>query len=98
MTAAERIYELVKTMPDEQVHEVLAFVEALGMNPDLHTQPQSASTDISLSATPQIPQGSQVIPKGTLTGLRGIAKQRVVALTDEEVREEYTDYLVKKYQ
>lgn len=77
MTAAERIYELVKTMPDEQVHQVLAFVEALGARADLHSHP---------------------IPKGTLTGLRGIAKQSEVAPTDEEVREDYTNYLVNKYQ
>jgi hypothetical protein len=77
MTAAERIYELVKTMPDEQVHQVLAFVEALGTKADLR---------------------SHTIPKGTLTGLRGIAKQSEAAPTDEEVREAYTNYLVNKYQ
>lgn len=62
MTAAERIYELVKTMPDDQVHAVLAFVEALGMDSDFQTQPQLKS-----------------IPAGTLTGLRGIAKQSEIS-------------------
>jgi len=77
MTAAEKIYELVKTMPEEQAQEVLAFVEILGS--------QSKSQPLS------------EIPKGTLTGLRGIAK-RETTLTDQEIREEYTDYLAEKYQ
>jgi hypothetical protein len=40
----------------------------------------------------------QPIPQGTLTGLRGFAKRAGVAPTDEELREEYTDYLIQKYQ
>lgn len=90
MTAAERIYELVKSMPDEQVLEVLAWVETLSVNQDLQTQPRSPSTDTA--------SRSKHISIGTLTGLRGIAKQCEVPPTNEEVREEYTDYLVNKYQ
>lgn len=77
MTAAERIYELIKTMPEEQVQEVLAFVEILGAQNKFQTQSE--------------------IPKGTLTGLRGIAKRELTP-SDQEIREEYTDYLIEKYQ
>ncbi|KAM3100583.1 hypothetical protein ACKFKG_00690 [Phormidesmis sp. 146-35] len=90
MTAAERIYELVKRMPDQQVREVLAWVETLSVNHDLQTQPRSASADIT--------SRTKHISIGTLTGLRGMAKPRERTPTDEEVREEYTDYLVNKYQ
>ena len=38
------------------------------------------------------------IPKGTLTGLRGIARRLPTPLTDAELQEEYTDYLTQKYQ
>ncbi len=38
------------------------------------------------------------IPKGTLTGLRGIAAITSTSLTDEEVEEDYTNYLQQKYQ
>ena len=37
-----------------------------------------------------------VIPSGTLTGLRGIAKRP--ALSDADIQAEYTDYLTQKYQ
>lgn len=40
----------------------------------------------------------QVIPPGTLTGLRGIAKRAGTAPSDLELRSEYTDYLTQKYQ
>lgn len=81
MTAAERIYELVKTLPEEQVDQALAFIEKLGTKSDLQSQPRSRN-----------------IVKETLTGLRGIAKQSAIAPTDEEIREESTDYLMDKYQ
>ena len=40
----------------------------------------------------------QVIPPGTLTGLRGIAKCSGAAPSDRELQSEYTDYLTQKYQ
>lgn len=40
---------------------------------------------------------SRLIPAGTLTGLRGIAKQPGVPPTDEELADDYTDYLIQKY-
>jgi hypothetical protein len=40
----------------------------------------------------------QIIPPGTLTGLRGIAKHSGTALSDHELQSEYTDYLTQKYQ
>ncbi len=56
MNAAEKIYELVKTLPENQAAEVLNFVEFLK---------QKAQREATAQAT---------IPKGTLTGLQGIAK------------------------
>ncbi len=40
----------------------------------------------------------QVIPPGTLTGLRGIAKRPEPAPSDQELQTDYTDYLTQKYQ
>ncbi len=40
----------------------------------------------------------QAIPPGTLTGLRGIAKQSGAAPNDDDLQAEYTDYLTQKYQ
>jgi hypothetical protein len=36
------------------------------------------------------------LPKGTLTGLRGIAKQS--STSDEAISNDYTDYLTQEYQ
>lgn len=82
MSSAERIYELVKAMPADQVNEVLDFVEFLNQ------KAQIRSRTVTLSG----------VPKGTLMGLRGIAKRSGTPPTDEEIREEYTDYLIQKYQ
>lgn len=38
------------------------------------------------------------IPVGTLTGLRGIAKLSDKSPTDEELTDDYTHYLLQKYQ
>jgi Protein of unknown function (DUF2281) len=81
MSRAERIYDLVKVMPEEQIAEVLDFVEFLGQKAQLKS---GAS--------------SRAIPRGTLTGLRSIAKRSGTSLTDEELRDEYTEYLNQKYQ
>lgn len=82
MGTPERIYELVKALPEDQAVEVLDFVEFLRQKAQLQarTTPPAA------------------IPKGMLTGLRGIAKRSGTPPTDEELREEYTDYLSQKYQ
>jgi hypothetical protein len=82
MSSAEKIYELVKAMPEEEVNEVLNFVEFLKQKAQFKSEVMP-------------PSG---IPKGTLTGLRGIAKGSGTVPTDEEIREEYTDYLIQKYQ
>lgn len=82
MGTPERIYELVKALPEAEAVEVLDFVEFLRQK----TQLKSGMTSHT------------AIPKGTLTGLRGIAKRAGTAPTDEELREEYTDYLAQKYQ
>ncbi len=44
-----------------------------------------------------IPQPS-VIPPGTLTGLRGIAKRPGSAPNDAELQADYINYLTQKYQ
>ncbi|PSB03668.1 DUF2281 domain-containing protein [Merismopedia glauca] len=82
MNTVEQIYELVKNLPEKQASEVLDFVEFLNHKAQLNSRSQSQVK----------------IPKGTLTGLRGIAKISGTPPTDEEIREEYTDYLMEKYQ
>ena len=81
MEAPEKIYAIVKTMPTEQVNEVLDFVEFLKQKTQYIVVPLASN-----------------IPKGTLTGLRGIAAITSTSLTDEEVEEDYTNYLQHKYQ
>jgi Protein of unknown function (DUF2281) len=80
MNAAEKIYELVKTLPEKQAVEVLNFVEFLKQKAHQEAIAQP------------------IIPKGTLTGLRGIAKRSGTPPTDADLRDEYTDYLSQKYQ
>ncbi len=82
MEASEKIYAIVKTMPMEQVNEVLDFVEFL-------KQKTQSISEVVLPANH--------IPKGTLTGLRGIATGTLMPLTDEEIEEDYTNYLQQKY-
>jgi Protein of unknown function (DUF2281) len=77
MTATEKLYQLIQTLPANQINEVLNFAEFL-QNKQLTTP--------------------HIIPPGTLTGLRGIAKRSGTALSDRELQSEYTDYLTKKYQ
>ncbi len=81
MNTAEKVYELVKAMPEAQANEVLHFAEFLK---------QKAHADSG-----SIKQGPV---QGTLTGLRGMAKRAGTPPTDEELRTEYTDYLIEKYQ
>jgi hypothetical protein len=77
MTATEKLYQLIQTLPANQINEVLNFAEFL-QNKQLTTP--------------------HIIPPGTLTGLRGIAKRSGTAHSDRELQSEYTDYLTKKYQ
>ena len=77
MTATEKLHQLIQTLPENQINEVLNFAEFLQ-----HKQLPSP----------------QVIPPGTLTGLRGIAKRPGPAPSDHELQAEYTDYLTQKYQ
>lgn len=82
MGTPEKIYELVKALPESQAVEVLDFVEFLRQKARLQAG--------------MLPPGT--IPKGTLTGLRGIANQAGAPSTDADLQEEYTDYLSQKYQ
>lgn len=82
MNVADKIYEMVKKLPEDQVNEVFDFVEFLSQ--------KSRNKSESISRTR--------IAKGTLTGLRGIAKEQGKSMTDQEVRDDYTGYLSEKYQ
>jgi Protein of unknown function (DUF2281) len=82
MTAAEKIYELVKALPEAEVGKVLVFVEAL----EKKVEPQTVNPSSRLTRT------------GTLASLRGIAKRDGPPPTDEALNDEYTDYLIQKYQ
>jgi hypothetical protein len=78
MSTAEIIYELVKTLPEEQANLVLMFTQFVQ---------QQGHADFPSR-----------IPAGTLTGLRGIAKPGGEMPTDAEVADDYTNYLIEKYQ
>ena len=80
MTAAEKLYQLIQALPENQISEVLNFAEFLHQK-QLTTMPQP-----------------KVIPSGTLTGLRGIAKFSGSAPNNDALQAEYTDYLTQKYQ
>jgi hypothetical protein len=82
MTAAEKIYELVKALPEAEVGKVLVFVEALENKTD----------------RPMVDQPPKTTRTGTLASLRGIAKRDGPPPTDEALNDEYTDYLIQKYQ
>lgn len=82
MTAIERINALINVLPTEQVSEILDFAEFLYQKQLTQSQANSPV----------------VIPPGTLTGLRGIAKRAGQTSSDEELQADYTDYLVQKYQ
>ncbi|MEM0979961.1 MAG: DUF2281 domain-containing protein [Cyanobacteria bacterium P01_H01_bin.58] len=41
--------------------------------------------------------GKRIIPTGTLTSLRGIAKQATTP-TDQALTDDYSSYLIQKYQ
>jgi hypothetical protein len=74
MTAQEKLYQLIQTLPEQEVSEILNFAESLWQ---------------------KVP--SPKIPPGTLTGLRGIAKQTGRVPSDAELQKQYTDYLNEKY-
>lgn len=80
MTAAERLYQLIQTLPEDQITEVLHFAEFLHQKQLATVAPAPA------------------MPPGTLTGLRGIAKQPGAAPSDAELQADYADYLTQKYQ
>jgi Protein of unknown function (DUF2281) len=82
MTAAEQIYELVKALPEAEVGKVLVFVETLEKK----------------VAPPTDDQPSKPTRSGTLASLLGIAKCDGPPPTDEALNDEYTDYLIQKYQ
>jgi hypothetical protein len=74
MTAQEKLYQLIQTLPEREVNKILNFAESLGQK----------------VSSPQI-------PPGTLTGLRGIAKQTGPVPSEAELQKQYTDYLNEKY-
>lgn len=76
MTATEKLYQLIQTLPEEQINQIFYFAEALHQKQ--HNTPQA-------------------IPRGTLTGLLGIAKRSDSTPSDQELQGEYTDYLIQKY-
>jgi hypothetical protein len=82
MTAAEKIYELVKALPEAEVGKVLVFVEALENKTD----------------RPTLDQPPKPTRTGTLASLRGIAKRDGPPPNDAGLNDEYADYLIQKYQ
>jgi hypothetical protein len=80
MSFQQQIFTLVSPLPDEQAAEVLGFIECLRLRDQ--KQPSSASP--------------RPLPKGTLTGLRGIAQS--VSADTSTLQDSYANYLTQKYQ
>ncbi|NJR51904.1 MAG: DUF2281 domain-containing protein [Leptolyngbyaceae cyanobacterium CSU_1_3] len=49
MKVADRIYELVKTLPEEQASEVLTFIESLRQKTDVHLGQSTTPKNVTLS-------------------------------------------------
>ena len=88
MTTAEAIYELVSQLPEAKAQLVWTFAQFV--------QQQGMTSEINIS--PENSPHNRVIPPGTLTGLLGIAKISDRAPDDDDVLDDYTDYLIQKYQ
>lgn len=87
MTPAEQLYAIAKTLPDETILALLNLLHSLG-------QPNTVQPQTLLTTSQ--PAAPRKLPPGTLTGLRGIAKQLKFANTTPQ--DDYTDYLIEKYQ
>ena len=90
MSTADTIYNIVKTLSEEQASEVLSFIEFL--------QYKQYLQDAKTQSKPHPVQTARPIQPGTLTGLRGIAKRPGKSASDEIITDEYADYLTQKYQ
>lgn len=75
----------------EKLHQLIQVLPENQINEVLHFAEFLHKKNLTL------PQPS-VIPPGTLTGLRGIAKGLGSAPNDAELKADYTDYLTQKYQ
>jgi hypothetical protein len=101
----------LEAMSDEDINysDILPLTDAFFEKATLrisahhaHQQVQIDPVDRSTAAArPSVivaDRQSKTIPQGTLADLRGIAKRDGPAPTDEELKDEYADYLIQKYQ
>jgi Protein of unknown function (DUF2281) len=85
MTATEKLYQLIQTLPANQINEVLNFAEFL-QNKQL-TTPHIIPPD-TLTGLRGIAKRS-----GTALSVHGVSLEE-----NRELQSEYTNYLTQKYQ
>jgi hypothetical protein len=103
-TTIERqtLIEALHTLPDEALTELASFVaylryKTLSPSPSEPTNPNFLLTIAGLGESSQthiFDSTREIIPPGTLTGLRGIAKRPEA--TDADLQAEYIDYLTQE--
>ena len=86
MTAAERLYQLLQTLPDSQINEVLNFAEFL-------CQKRTLS---AIEMLTDIPDRGLDITKA-IENMRGLLKTDQPAPTDEEVTTMLEERRLEKY-
>lgn len=93
MTAAEKLYQLIQTLPEDQITEVLHFAEFLHQKQLATVAPAQAMPPGTLTGLRGIAQRADAIQK-----MRGLLKTDQPASSDEALQADYTDYLMQKYQ
>lgn len=90
MTAAERLYQLLQTLPDSQINEVLNFAEFL------HQKQLSSSQSLDTPLDVPTPHWS-IAGRGAIEQMRGLLKTEEPAPTDQEVVHMLKKRRLKKY-
>ena len=92
MTAAERLYQLIQTLPEDQITEVLHFAEFLHQKQLTPVVPAPAIPPGTLTGLRGIAKRADAIQK-----MRGLLKTDQPAPTDEEVEAMLEERRIEKY-
>ncbi len=90
MTAAEKLYQLIQTLSENQINEVLQFAEFLQQKQ--HTPPQQAILPGTLTGLRGIAKRADAIHR-----MRGLLKTDQPAPTDQEVTTMLEERRLEKY-
>ncbi|MEX0270945.1 DUF2281 domain-containing protein [Leptolyngbyaceae cyanobacterium UHCC 1019] len=90
MTAAEKLYQLIQALPENQINEVLHFAEFLHQKQ--FTSPQQAIPSDTLTGLRGIAKRADAIQK-----MRGLLKTDQPAPTDQDVADMLEERRLEKY-